>query len=115
MPSHAVFQTTLGDFEVEIFTETMPLTSYNFIDLIQSGFYNGLHFHRVIPNFMNQFGCPLSKDPNSNLAGTGGPNPHTKFNVPKLGTIERNDEGSIPDEFRPPYSCPKYTVRAIFV
>eukprot|EP00968_Pinguiococcus_pyrenoidosus_P004013 scaffold264_cov317-Pinguiococcus_pyrenoidosus.AAC.27 len=36
----------------------MPVTTSNFIDLAQSGFYNGLTFHRVIPKFMAQFGCP---------------------------------------------------------
>ena len=41
----------------------------------QSGFYDGLHFHRVIKDFMIQFGCPHSRDPNSPMAGTGGP-PH---------------------------------------
>jgi len=53
----------------------MPVTSQNFIDLANDGFYNGLHFHRVIANFMIQFGCPNSKDPESSRAGTGGP-PH---------------------------------------
>ncbi|MFT6399864.1 MAG: cyclophilin family peptidyl-prolyl cis-trans isomerase, partial [Bradymonadia bacterium] len=43
------------------------------MQLAESGFYNGLHFHRIIPNFMCQFGCPHSKDPNSRRAGTGGP------------------------------------------
>jgi cyclophilin family peptidyl-prolyl cis-trans isomerase len=61
----------------------MPITAKNFLDLAKSGFYDGLHFHRVIKNFMIQFGCPHSKDPNSNRAGTGGP-PH----------------GTIQDEFR---------------
>jgi cyclophilin family peptidyl-prolyl cis-trans isomerase len=43
------------------------------VRLAREGFYDGLHFHRVIPNFMLQFGCPHSKDPNSMRAGTGGP------------------------------------------
>lgn len=71
----AVFQTTLGNFKVELFKDKMPITAQNFIDLANSGFYNGLHFHRVIKNFMIQFGCPHSKDPWSPASGTGGP-PH---------------------------------------
>lgn len=71
----ATFDTTEGSFKAEIFLDKMPVTSQNFIDLANDGFYNGLHFHRVIANFMIQFGCPNSKDPESSLAGTGGP-PH---------------------------------------
>ena len=71
----ATFDTTVGSFKAEIFKEEMPLTAQNFLDLAKSGFYDGLHFHRVINNFMIQFGCPHSKDPKSPKAGTGGP-PH---------------------------------------
>jgi len=74
----ATFDTSLGTFKAEIYLDQMPITSQNFIDLANSEFYNGLHFHRVIPNFMCQFGCPHSKDPNSGKAGTGGP-PHGKI------------------------------------
>jgi len=77
----ARFDTSLGSFRVEIFEDKMPITAKNFLDLASSGFYDGLHFHRVIKGFMCQFGCPHSKDPNSPRAGTGGP-PH----------------GTIPDE-----------------
>jgi cyclophilin family peptidyl-prolyl cis-trans isomerase len=77
----ALFETSLGSFRVEIFEDKMPITAKNFLDLAGSGFYDGLHFHRVIKGFMCQFGCPHSKDPNSPRAGTGGP-PH----------------GTIPDE-----------------
>lgn len=69
----ATFETSLGNFTAEIFLDQMPITATNFITLAKSGFYDGLHFHRVINNFMIQFGCPYSKDPNSNRAGTGGP------------------------------------------
>ena len=69
----ATFETSLGTFTAEIFADTMPLTSENFLKLARSGFYDGLHFHRVIKNFMLQFGCPHSKDPKSSKAGTGGP------------------------------------------
>eukprot|EP00913_Durusdinium_trenchii_P029034 g27223.t1 len=69
----ATFDTTEGVIKCEIFLEQMPITASNFIDLAKTGFYNGLHFHRVIPDFMDQFGCPFSKDPKSTRAGTGGP------------------------------------------
>jgi len=71
----ATFDTSLGTFKAEIYLEQMPITAKNFIDLAKDGFYDGLHFHRVIPKFMCQFGCPHSKDPNSPRCGTGGP-PH---------------------------------------
>ena len=69
----ASFETSLGTFQAEIYLDKMPLTAQNFIDLAKSGFYDGLHFHRVINNFMIQFGCPHSRDPASTRAGTGGP------------------------------------------
>lgn len=67
----ATFDTSLGSFTAEIFLDQMPLTAKNFLELAQSGFYDGLHFHRIINNFMIQFGCPHSKDPNDSRAGTG--------------------------------------------
>jgi cyclophilin family peptidyl-prolyl cis-trans isomerase len=74
MPNRtALFQTTAGDFTVELFEDKMPYTTANFIKLAESKFYDGLHFHRVINKFMLQFGCPFSKDANSGRAGTGGP------------------------------------------
>merc|ERR1740133_652102 len=69
----ATLSTSLGDIEAEIFLDRVPITASSFIDLCQSGFYEGVHFHRVIPGFMNQFGCPNAKDPKSSRAGTGGP------------------------------------------
>lgn len=69
----ATFQTSLGNFTVELFKDQMPYTVENFTKLATSGFYDGLHFHRVIKDFMIQFGCPHSKDPKSPRAGTGGP------------------------------------------
>jgi len=63
--------TSLGDFTIELFTDKMPITAGNFLKLAKSGFYEGLHFHRVIDKFMVQFGCPHSKDPKSPRAGTG--------------------------------------------
>jgi cyclophilin family peptidyl-prolyl cis-trans isomerase len=67
----AILETSLGNITVELFTDKMPLTAGNFVELAKSGFYDGLHFHRVIKGFMLQFGCPHSKDPQSPRAGTG--------------------------------------------
>ena len=67
----ATFETSLGNFTAEIFLDKMPTTAGNFIKLAKSGFYDGLHFHRVIQGFMVQFGCEFSKDPNSPRCGTG--------------------------------------------
>src|SRR3954464_10555649 len=67
----ATFDSREGNFTVELFLDQMPITAGNFVDGTMSGFYDGLHFHRVIKDFMIQFGCPHSKDPNSARAGTG--------------------------------------------
>jgi cyclophilin family peptidyl-prolyl cis-trans isomerase len=67
----ATFETSLGSFTAEIFQDKMPITAGNFVKLAKSGFYDGLHFHRVIKDFMVQFGCEFSKDPNSPRCGTG--------------------------------------------
>tara|TARA_B110001452_G_scaffold144781_1_gene120356 strand:+ start:132 stop:365 length:234 start_codon:yes stop_codon:yes gene_type:complete len=45
----ATFDTTMGVIKCEIYLDKMPITASNFIDLANTGFYNGLHFHRVIP------------------------------------------------------------------
>jgi cyclophilin family peptidyl-prolyl cis-trans isomerase len=67
----ATFETTLGTFTAEIYQDQMPITAGNFIALVKRGFYTGLHFHRVIADFMIQFGCEFSKDASSPRAGTG--------------------------------------------
>ena len=95
----ATFATSMGSIRAEIFLDRVPRTASNFIDLARSGFYDGLHFHRVIPGFMNQFGCPLAKDPNSTRAGTGGPDDGTTFkNLATGGTERRFNGGNIKDE-----------------
>lgn len=67
----AIFDTSEGTFEAELFLDKLPITAGNFIALAKSGFYNGLHFHRVIPGFMLQFGCKWSATPGHARAGTG--------------------------------------------
>ena len=55
-----------GIIDIELNEEVAPITCENFKKLVKEGFYNGLTFHRVIPGFMIQGGCPLGN-------GTGGP------------------------------------------
>lgn len=91
----ANFETTMGNFSAEILLEEMPITAGNFIKLVNEGFYDGLHFHRVIPNFMAQFGCPHSRDPQSPRAGTGSsPHGNIKDEHPADQKIS-NDRGTL--------------------
>lgn len=94
----ATFNTSEGSFTAELYMDRMPITASNFVDLAKSGFYDGLTFHRVIDNFMLQFGCPKSKDPSSAMAGTGGPPAGGSFTTPSGETITRDGGGNIPDE-----------------
>lgn len=94
----AIMETTAGNITIELFTETMPITAGNFVDLVQQGYYDGLHFHRVIKGFMLQAGCPYSVDPNSQHAGTGGPKGGGKYTTSEGKTITRSRGGNIPDE-----------------
>jgi len=63
---YAVIKTEKGDMKLELFGGEAPQTVTNFASLARSGFYKGLNFHRVIPNFVIQGGCPRG-------TGTGGP------------------------------------------
>lgn len=91
----AVLETSLGNVTVELFTDVMPVTAGNFIELAKSGFYDGLHFHRVIKNFMLQFGCPESKDPNSPRAGTGNSPKGTIADEHPAGAKLSNEPGTL--------------------
>jgi len=62
----AMIETDKGNIVLELFEDDAPNTVANFVKLINKGYYNGLKFHRVIPNFMIQGGCPVGN-------GTGGP------------------------------------------
>jgi len=70
----ATFYTTLGTIEIELFEDTMPVTTENFIKLVEEGFYENTKFHRVISGFMIQGGDPLSADDSKKaMWGTGDP------------------------------------------
>ena len=62
----ATFDTDRGPIKVELYPDKAPLTVANFVNLVRRGFYDGLNFHRVIPDFMIQGGCPEG-------SGRGGP------------------------------------------
>lgn len=57
--SKAIIKTEKGDMTVEFYDQDAPNTVANFKKLAKEGFYNGLTFHRVIPNFVVQGGCPF--------------------------------------------------------
>ena len=69
----AIIKTNKGDMKVSLYTEDAPNTVSNFVKLIKDGYYDGLKWHRVIPDFVIQGGCPNSKDGASGMPGTGGP------------------------------------------
>jgi peptidyl-prolyl cis-trans isomerase B (cyclophilin B) len=76
--------TEKGTMKVEFFDKDAPGTVANFVKLAKAGFYNGLTFHRVIPNFVIQGGCPLG-------TGTGGPGYHIKCET--TGGNQHHDKG----------------------
>mgnify|MGYP004469435129 CR=1 FL=1 len=64
--TRAIMETAKGTIHIDLFDQDAPSTVKNFVDLSEKGFYDGLNFHRVIPNFVIQGGCPKGN-------GTGGP------------------------------------------
>jgi peptidyl-prolyl cis-trans isomerase B (cyclophilin B) len=80
----AEIHTSKGVMSVEFYHEDAPNTVANFIKLAESGFYDGLNFHRVIPNFVIQGGCP-------NKRGDGGPG--YKINCELTGGNQHHDRG----------------------
>ncbi len=92
MPNpHVTFHTNHGDIVIELFLDTMPITAGNFKKLVEQKFYDGLGFHRVIPGFMVQGGCPRGD-------GTGDPgysikDEFTKHNRNSPGTISMANAG----------------------
>ena len=89
--SHVTLETNMGNIKIELFEKEMPVTVGNFRKLVEQGFYNGVIFHRVIPDFMIQGGDPTG-------TGMGGPgynikDEFTKNNRNSRGTISMANAG----------------------
>ncbi len=80
----ATIYTEKGNMSVEFYDKDAPNTVKNFCDLAEKGFYNGLSFHRVIPNFVIQGGCP---------EGTGSGGPGYKIKCELTGGNQYHDRG----------------------
>ena len=82
----AVIKTDKGDMIAELYPDETPQTVANFVELAKSGFYDGLNFHRVIPNFVIQGGCPYGN-------GVGGPG--WKIKCECVGQKRKHNRGSL--------------------
>ena len=101
----AEIKTSKGNMIVEFYDKDAPNTVANFVKLAKEGYYDGLAFHRVIPNFVIQGGCPNSRPGSDGMAGTGGPgyqidceldgdNQHHDRGVLSMAHAGRNTGGS---------------------
>lgn len=80
----AIIQTSKGTMKVQFYEQDAPKTVQNFIDLSQKGYYDGLTFHRVVPNFVIQGGCPK---------GTGSGGPGYSIDCELTGENQYHDKG----------------------
>ncbi|WP_347158338.1 peptidylprolyl isomerase [Pontibacter chitinilyticus] len=87
----AEIHTDKGVMKVEFYEKDAPKTVQNFIDLANKGFYDGLTFHRVIPDFVIQGGCPNSREGAKGVPGTGGPG--YKIDCELTGDNQYHDRG----------------------
>jgi peptidyl-prolyl cis-trans isomerase B (cyclophilin B) len=68
-----IIYTNKGEMHIEFYDNDAPKTVSNFVKLAQSGYYDGLKWHRVLPDFVIQGGCPNSREGANGMPGTGGP------------------------------------------
>lgn len=95
MPKTATFETNRGTISAELYEKDAPGTVANFEKLANSGFYDGVKFHRVIPGFVVQGGDPLSRDlpEGDRKIGTGGPGYHIKCET--KGNPRKHEVGAL--------------------
>ena len=95
MPKTVTFETNRGTIVADLFEKEAPGTVANFEKLANSGFYDGVKFHRVIPDFVVQGGDPLSRDlpAGDRRIGTGGPGYHIKCET--TGNPKKHEVGSL--------------------
>jgi peptidyl-prolyl cis-trans isomerase B (cyclophilin B) len=91
--TRVLFTTDKGDINLELFPNDAPGTVANFIKLIESNFYDGLAFHRVIPNFVIQGGCPNTREGAKGAPGTGGPGWRIKCET--VGNPHKHELGAV--------------------
>ena len=96
--SRVKISTEKGDMIAELYDDATPITVKNFLDLINKGFYNGLNFHRVLPDFVIQGGCPQGTGrggPGYTIpCETGAPNQYHDRGVLSMAHAGKNTGGS---------------------
>lgn len=88
-PADVLVKTSEGDFTIALDVDGSPATTTSLRNLVESGFYDGLTFGRVVPGFVIQGGDPLYDDPDPALVGTGGPGYYVDEKVPDGTTYKR--------------------------
>ena len=86
-----IIYTNKGEMKVEFYDQDAPKTVANFVKLAESGFYDGLKWHRVLPDFVIQGGCPNSREGANGIPGTGGPG--YKIDCELTGENQYHDRG----------------------
>ncbi len=86
-----IIYTNKGEMKVEFYDQDAPKTVANFVKLAESGFYDGLKWHRVLSDFVIQGGCPNSREGANGMPGTGGPG--YKIDCELTGENQYHDRG----------------------
>src|SRR4028118_470675 len=89
------FQTNKGTFTAELYEEEAPATAANFEKLVSSGFYDGIIFHRVIPDFVVQGGDPITKEKGLNHPSVGSGGPGYKIKCETQGNPRTHKVGAL--------------------
>jgi peptidyl-prolyl cis-trans isomerase B (cyclophilin B) len=86
-----IIKTNKGDMHVTFYDKDSPNTVANFVKLAESGYFDGLKWHRVIPDFVIQGGCPNTREGERGMPGTGGPG--YKIDCELTGENQFHDRG----------------------